>query len=539
MKSKCCSFAQLRIRVNEAEPPPRRRPYPPLPRYGILALLALLACTKPGDPGTLNYYFYYDPRSLDPALSTDVPTGEVIALLFDNLTQFDAEGRLQPGLARRWEMSGTGTVYTFHLRGNARFHDGRAITARDVRQSYLRALDPATKGGRAWPLFPIAGAQAHASGDTAARVGIEAPDDSTLVIRLATPLNVFPKLLAMPVTAIVPTPVPADFDQHPVGSGPWRFVSWGHDDALLFARNDDYWGEVPKADSLRIRIIPEAITQAAEYESGRLSVVEVPYGETRLWREHRPAELQTRAALRATYVAINTTRGPLSDVRVRQALNHAVDIPTILANLAGARGVPAAGAVPPGLPGYDSTRAPYDYDPAKARRLLAKAGYGNGLTLKLWRSQRPEYARIVQAMQQDLGAVGITVEIVERDASSARAAARKGEADLFFTDWYGDYPDAENFNYPLFYSGNRGPGGNLAFLADSALDAMILTARATTDSTLKDRLDRAIDQRVFELAPWIFCWFPVDLWAQRPEVTGWRIPAIFNGQRWQAARHRP
>ena len=129
----------------------------------------------------------------------------------------------------------------------------------------------------------------------------------------------------------------------------------------------------------------------------------------------------------------------------------------------------------PGLAGYDSTRARYSYDPAEARRLLAEAGYADGLTLKLWRSQRPEYARIVQAMQQDLAQVGVTIEIVERDASSARAAARKGEADLFFTDWYGDYPDAENFNYPLFYSGNRGPGGNLAFLADSALDAMILT----------------------------------------------------------------
>ena len=360
MESKCCSFAQLRIRVNEAEPPPRRRPCPPLARFRHLALLALLACTEPGDPGTLNYYFYYDPRSLDPALSTDVPTGEVIALLFDNLTQFDAEGRLQPGLAERWEMSGAGTVYTFHLRRDARFHDGRAIKAGDVRQSYLRALDPGTKGGRAWPLFPIAGAQAHAGGDTAARVAIETPDDSTLVIRLAAPLNVFPKLLAMPVTAIVPTPVPADFDQHPVGSGPWRFVSWAHDDALMFARNDEYWGEVPKADSLRIRIIPEAITQAAEYESGRLSIVEVPYGETRLWRERRPGELQTRAALRATYVAINTTRGPLSDVRVRQALNHAVDIPTILANLRWCPRRPGRGSGP-AWPG----RLRFDPDPVQ------------------------------------------------------------------------------------------------------------------------------------------------------------------------------
>ncbi|HKV73566.1 MAG TPA: ABC transporter substrate-binding protein [Gemmatimonadales bacterium] len=508
-------------------------------RFRWLALTGLLACASPDNPRTLNYYFYYDPRSLDPALSTDVPTGEVIALLFDNVTQFDAEGHLQPGLASRWENDAKGLVYTFHIRSGVRFHDGRPLTAHSIRDSYLRALDPGIKGGRAWPLYPIAGARAHAAGDTTVPVGIAAPDDSTLVLTLDKPLNIFAKMLAMPVTAIVPTPAPGDFDQHPVGSGPWRLVRWSHDDALLLAKNEQYWGHVPESDTLRIRIIPEAITQAAEYESGRLTIAEVPFGETRLWEKRRPAELQRRNALRVVYLAINTTRGPLRDVRVRQALNHAIDVPTILANLAGGRGTFAAGSVPPGIVGYDSTRARYSYDPLLAKKLLAEAGYPDGFAIKLWRSQRPEYGRIVQAMQQDLAAVGVRAEIVQRDASSARAAARKGETDLFFTDWYGDYPDAENFNYPLFYSGNKGPGGNLAFLADSGLDSLILRARSTVDTIEKARLDRVIDQRVFDLAPWVFCWFPIDLWAERPEVTGWRVPAIFNGQRWQYARRVP
>lgn len=445
---------------------------------------------------------------------------------------------LGPGLAIRWETDPTGRRYTFHLRSGARFHDGRPVTAAEVRGSYLRALDPGMKGGRAWPLFPVRNARAYASGDSTAHPAIEAPDDSTLVLTLAEPLNIFPKLLAMPVTAIVPTsPVP-DFGSAPIGSGPWRFVSWTHDHQLTFARNPEYWGTAPGMDTLRIRIIPEALTQAAEYESGRLSVVEIPFGETRLWEKRRPAELQRRNALRAFYIAINTTRGPLKDVRVRRALNHAVDIPTILANLMGGRGTLAAGALPPQLAGFDSTRQRYSYDPALARQLLAEAGYARGLSLKLWRSARPEYARVAQAVQQDLAEAGVSVEIVERDASSARAAARKGETDLFITDWYGDYPDAENFNYPLFYSSNRGPGGNLAFLADSQLDRMIDRARTTTDSGEKVRLDREIDRQIFDLAPWIFCWFPVDLWAERPEIEGWRIPAIFNGQRWNEVRRR-
>jgi len=157
----------------------------------------------------------------------------------------------------------------------------------------------------------------------------------------------------------------------------------------------------------------------------------------------------------------------------------------------------------------------------------------------LWRSSRPIYARIAQSIQQDLASAGVTVEIVERDAASARAAARNGEADLFLTDWYGDYPDPENFTYPLLHSRNPGAAGNLAFLRDAGLDTLILRARATPDTALKSRLMLEIDRRAFEMAPWIFFWFPVDLWAMRSDVEGWRIPAVFNGQRWLEARVRP
>lgn len=509
-------------------------------RFLPLLLVLLAGCgSESGQSHTLQYYFTYDPRSLDPAMSTDVPTGEVIAMLFDNLTQFNVDGRLTPGLARAWEVDSNGLRYTFHLRTDARFHDGRPVRAEDVRRTYLRALDPKATGGRPWPLYPIAGAQEYAAGTASDVRGLTVPDDSTVVITLSAPLNIFPKLLAMPVTAIVPDSVPPDFGQHPVGSGPWRFISWSHDDQILLAKNPDYWGPRAEADSLRIRIIPEPLTQAAEYEAGRLSVVEIPFGESERWEQRHGPEIHRRPALRDLYIAINTTRGPLRDVRVRRALNYAVDIPTILQTVIGGRGIPAAGALPPGIPGYDSTRAPYGHDPAKARQLLREAGYPNGFSLQLWRTQRTELARVAQAVQQQLGAVGIKVEIVERDASAARAAARKGDTDLFLTDWYADYPDPEDFNYPLFYSGNRGTGGNYAFFSNPAVDSLILLARSTQDEPDKIRLSREIDQRVFDAAPWIFCYFPVDMWAERPEVTGWEIPAIFNGQRWTGVHYQP
>ncbi len=508
-------------------------------RFLLAAAMVLTACGGEGGPRSLTYYFTADPRSLDPAFSTDVSSGEVIATLFDNLTQFDASGRLVPGLATRWEADTSGAIYTFHLRPDATFHDGRPITAATVRASYRRVLSLASKGSRTWTLTPILGAAAVASGAATEVAGIAAPDDSTLVITLEEPLNVFPKLLAMPASAVVPESIGPDFSERPVGSGPWTFVEWSHDDVILLAANPRYWGGRPRADTLRIRIIPEPLTQAAEFEFGQLAVVEVPFSETSRWETEHADELQRRAALRALYVAINTQRGPLQDVRVRRALNLAVDASTMLRTIMAGRGVLAAGAIPPGLEGYDSARTPYAYDPAAARALLAEAGYPDGLTLKLWRTQRTELARIAQAIQQSMGLAGVTIEIVERDASSARSASSKGEADLFLTDWYADYPDPESFNYPTFYSKNAGSGGNRAFYADPATDRMIVLARRTPDLALKDSLSRAIDQRIFEAAPWIFLWFPVDLWAQRADVTGWEIPAIFNGQRWREARRIP
>jgi peptide/nickel transport system substrate-binding protein/oligopeptide transport system substrate-binding protein len=511
----------------------------PMMRSLVAALLVLTACGGEGGPRTITYYFTADPRSLDPAFSTDVPSGEMIAMLFDNLTEFDPAGRLQPGLATRWEADSSGATYTFHLRAGATFHDGRPITAASVRASFLRVLRLASKGSRTWTLTPIKGAAAFAAGTATDVEGIAVPDDSTLVFTLQEPLNIFPKLLAMPAAAVVPESIGPDFSEAPLGSGPWRFVGWSHDDELLVAAYPGYWAGRPRSDTLRVRIIPEPLTQAAEYEFGQLAVVEVPFSETARWEKEHGPELQRRAALRALYVAINTRRGPLKDVRVRRALNLAVDAGTMLRTIMAGRGVRAAGAIPPGIEGYDSSRAPYPHDPAAARALLAEAGYPNGLTLKLWRTQRSELARIAQSIQQSLAEAGITVEIIERDASSARAASSKGEADLFLTDWYADYPDPESFNYPTFYSGNAGSGGNRAFYSDPVTDRMILLARRTPNAALKDSLSRAVDARIFEAAPWIFLWFPVDLWAERSNVQGWEVPAIFNGQRWRSVERMP
>src|SRR5437879_5581829 len=155
----------------------------------------------------------------------------------------------------------------------------------------------------------------------------------------------------------------------------------------------------------------------------------------------------------------------------------------------GGGGILARGAIPPGRAGSDTTRPGYHYDTVAAKRLLAAAGYGSGIALQLWRNtSNVELARVAQAVQAQLEPVGIKIELVERDASSQREAARKGETDMVVLDWWADYPDGDNFLYPLFYSGSVGPGGNYAFYVDPVTDSLILRARRTTDDAARSAL---------------------------------------------------
>ena len=484
----------------------------------------------------------YDPRSLDPALSTDVPTGRAVAYIFDGLTRFAPDATLEPALAERWEVADDGRTYTFHLRQGVTFHDGTPFRAEHVVKSWQRVLDPKTRGGRPIPLEPIRGARQFQAGEATTIAGLRATNDSTLVVTLDEPFAIFPRLLAMPMAAIVPDPVPANFGERPIGTGPWRLVEWQHDDYLLFARNDNYWGGPPAAESLLARIIPEPSTAVAEFLSGNVDVLQVPEGETRQWEQtdERSATLASAPALRLVYVALNTERGPLRDVRVRQAINLAVDTRTVLQQLAGGHGRLAAGVIPPSLAGADTSRAAYGHDPARARRLLAEAGFANGgVRLQLWSSTTPPFPRIAETLQGYLREVGIEVELVQRDAASAREAARNGDVDMIVKDWFADYPDGENFLHPLLHSASAGPGGNLSFYRNARYDSLVTASRRVTDDQQRAALYRQADSLAFADAPMLYLWHYNDLYAVQPWIQGFEVPTIFTGQPWTDVRLGP
>jgi peptide/nickel transport system substrate-binding protein/oligopeptide transport system substrate-binding protein len=509
-------------------------------RLLLLVTPAILACgggeggSAPSRNTIIDSRDTYDPRSMDPALSTDVPTGRAVAYLFDGLTRFTPDAKIVPGLAKSWDISPDGLTYTFHLRNGVKFHDGRPFTAKNVIATFQRVLDPATKGGRGWPLYPVRGAEDYAAGKGTTISGLASPNDSTVVITLKEPLAIFPKLLAMPVASIVPENPGADFGQKPIGTGPWKFVEWRHDDYLKFAKNAEYFDGAPETDSLMARIIPERSTATAEFESGNVDILNVNEAETRNWEQDPDKQklLQSAAALRFWYVAMNVTRGPLKDIRVRQALNHAVNVPTMLQQVLGGRGRAAAGVIPPTLSGADTTRQGYAYDVAKAKQLLTQAGYPNGIDLELWTANTDASPRIAQTIQANLAQAGVRLKLVSRDASSMREASRKGETDLALKEWWADYPDAENFLFPLLHSRNKGVGGNVSFWGNPQFDRLVDDAHREQDEAKRNQLYTQADQIAFNEAPMLFLFFYKDLYAVQPWIKGFTVPAVFSGQRW-------
>jgi oligopeptide transport system substrate-binding protein len=263
-------------------------------------------------------------------------------------------------------------------------------------------------------------------------------------------------------------------------------------------------------------------------------VLQVPQGEIRDWEEdaERRRLLASTPSLELVYAAINTTRGPLRDPRVRQAINHSVDRRVILRNLIAGRGQLAAGVIPPSLPGADTARMGYAFDTLRARQLLREAGYPNGIDVDIWCSTVPIYVRLAETLQGYLALSGIRAKIVQRESAAAREAARKGQADLYVKDWYADYPDAENFLYPLLHSANKGVGGNVSFYANPRYDAIVDSARHEPDEPKRVALYRQADDLAFRDAPMVFLYFYNELNAVQPWLRGFVPPTIFNGQPW-------
>ncbi len=458
----------------------------------------------------------------------------LVSLIYPGLLRFDPRGRVLPDLALSHELGPEGRSYTFHLDMTRRFEDGSPADAPAVARCFRRLLDPEKPSPRRWVLSRLEGAGEFIAGRQDDIPGLSVLDDSTLVLRLAEPFSPFPGLLAMPATRVYPMGddgAPARRNGLPLCGGPWRLAEWERGDRFLLERREPGEG----FRRLLFRVIPQPFTAVAEFEMGRLDLLTVPQAEQELWLKREKGRMLRRDELSVTYLGLNVRRPPLDDVRVRQALNYALDVDALMRTVRGDAARRCLGPVPPALRSADPAER-FIYRPERARQLLAEAGWPEGFEMSIWQKENPEVSRLLEAVQAYLAAVGVKVSIVVRDWGAFKDAVNRGSADAFVMDWLADYPDAENFLHPLFHSSNVGGGGNRSGFSDPYVDLLLDELRVLPEGPARRALVDRLNEALYRKAPWVWLWHPVTLQVPAPDLVGYEPPAIFNGQDYLEAR---
>ncbi|HET6947972.1 MAG TPA: ABC transporter substrate-binding protein [bacterium] len=468
-----------------------------------------------------------DPAILDPALARLIRQQVVMMNIFDTLLDIDQRTlKVVPRAAESWSVSPDGRTITFRLRRGMRFHNGREVTAEDVKYSLERILVPEMASPNAASWNRLQGAQEFIAKQAREVSGIRVLDRYRVAITNTVVEADFVLNFAGYSSSLYIVPreeaerLGRDFGQRPVGSGPFIFVSWEKDTSILLRANNAYWAGRPFISALEFRIIPDPATAQAEFDTGRLDFMILSdatyrrYSEDAKWKPYviEVPELFTR------YVGLNVAKLPLTDVRVRQALNYAVDkaalVRTVLANKAFA----PTGIFPPSHPAYNRSIRGYEYNPQRAKELLAQAGFPNGVDLELHGSSSPTTGRWMEGIQRYWNEVGVRTRIVQQDFGVVIDRAGKGEIPTYVASWGGS---ASCVGYlSVFRSRNIGPAGNRMFYKSDRVDQLIDQAERTFDERQRIRLCQQAEELIVRDVPWFIFNYNKAVLVHQPNVHG-------------------
>lgn len=493
--------------------------------------------SQPRDGGTLRFSIKDQVRTLDPTFGYDEFTYFVLHPMFDALVDY-APGSLElvPRLAASWQISDDGTQYRFELRPGIAFADGTPIVAAHFKYSLERALATPDSPFAGF-LGDVVGAGDVIAGKTHDCAGIVADGDHRLVIRLATANPAFLAILAMPfATPQRPEHVARAGDQlrrRPDATGPFELARWDEGQAIELRRNPHYHD--PSRAHLDRIVMYENVprdTQFQMFERGELDAAEKLAAPDYLFVMTEPAwrpYVHRAVGMTVFGSRMNVTRKPFDDRRVRQALNYALD-KDHTARLLNGTTVPSHGMLPPGMLGRDPDLAPYPHDPAKARALLAAAGYPGGFDTEYVTTNDEETEKVAASLQSDLAEVGVRVHIaVMSFAAWATAVAQPDGPALSFTGWTADFPDPVNFFEPRFHSRSIKPAdaSNDSFYASPEVDALLDAARTQQDAAQRAALYRKVERILYDDAPWIWDYHRVNTEVVQPYVRGYEAHPIW------------
>ncbi len=515
---------------------------------GSFLLLFVLCVSCSSDRGDASNVFRYNQSegitSLDPAFARNLENIWACDQLFDGLVEMGPDLLPIPAIAAHWAIGDSGREYRFTLRNDVYFHDhpafpegrGRQVQAEDVRYSFERIRDPRTASPGRW-IFDhvVPGAK-----------GIQVLDDHTVRIELQRPFPPFLGILTMAYASIVPEEVVSQegggFRNRPVGAGPFKFFHWEEGVKLALQRNANYYqldeerNRLPYLDAVTVGFVKDRNAEFLALVKGELDMMSGADGAflnelldakgqvrpkyaDRIRTERSPALATDYLGFLLDTSLTSVANGPWKDVRLRQALNHALDRERIISHLMHGIGSPARSILPPNMPG--SSGQGYGHDPALARQLLSEAGFPGGKGLPpLTLTATASYLELCELIQHDLAAFGIRIIVDVVPLSTHKEGVANGDFIFFRKNWMADYPDAENFLL-LYTSANHAPAGpNYARYTNARLDELYARALSTADEQERLRLYARMDSIIVTEAPAVFLHHPEVIRFVRRDVMG-------------------
>jgi len=464
-----------------------------------------------------------DSTALDPATVTEGESFKVTVNLYETLINFgDQDVTLQPGLAKSWEASPDGLSYTFQLEEGVKFHDGSDFNAEAVVKNFERWKAGADKFPYFMSQFTMDGEQVIES--------ITAEGDYTVVFKLMQPQAPFLKNLAMSPFAIAsPTAFEKNDDaliDNPVGTGPFKFVKWVRNDSITIEKNPDYRiAGLPKLDKVIFRSYPENSARLNALNNGEVDVADgLSPSDKESIEANADLQLIERPSMNVGYLGLTVTRAPFDNVKVRQAVNYAIDKQALVDAFYEGLAEPAKNPMPPVIAGYNDDIAGYAYDPEKAKALLKEAGY-DGKEIELWampvpRPYMPDGQKIAEAIQKNLADVGMPSKIVSFEWATYLEKAQNGEADAFLLGWTGDNGDADNFLYTLLDADNIG-SNNYTYYDNEKLHDIFVAAQTEVDEAKRTELYKQAQVIISEDAPWVPLAHSIPILAASAKVTNY------------------
>ncbi len=467
---------------------------------------------KPG--GSIIVTYKDDVATLDPAIGYDWQNWSMIKSLFDSLMDYvPGTTTLRPGLAESYTLSEDGLTYTFKLRAGVKFHNGREMTAEDVKYSLDRVTNPATQSPGAGFFASIAGFDKAGDGGLS---GVTVIDPLTVAVTLSRPDATFLHVMAINFSSVVPKEAvdaaAGDFGHLPVGTGAFKFAEWTTGQKLVFVRNPDHWrAGFPYLDQITVEVGQEPIVAILRLQNGEVDFADgiPPAKFTEVMADPaQAANVLVGRQLHTGYITLNVKMPPFDKVEVRRAINMAINKDRIVQIING-RAVPANQPLPPLMPGYSTDYKGYAFDVEGAKKMLADAGFPDGFETDLYVMNTDPNPRIAQAIQQDLAAIGVKANLQSLAQASVIEAGGAGTAPMIWSGgmgWVADFPDPSNFYGPILGCSGAADGGwNWSKYCNEAIDAEATKADSFTDPATPERLAMWSDiyTKIMDDAPWV------------------------------------